>query len=114
MATEVTAEDVKAYATEYAQANDTRIELFLEYSDNFINEEFWGRKYKMAKVLMTCHLMKMDERNGTGGAITSERVGDLQVAYAAPDAKNGELGSTSYGQTFLSLRKTLTITPMVL
>lgn len=109
------ASDVKAFAEEFADTPDIRIELMFEYADNFVHPEKWAKKFKMAKILMTCHLMKMNsaEKNGSAGIVQSESLGDQSISMAVPDS-NEMLNLSVYGQQFLALRKTLGITPIVL
>jgi hypothetical protein len=45
-------------------------------------------------------------RDGTAGAITSKREGDLAISFASDINKNGnDLDATSYGQQFQRLTK---------
>ncbi len=110
----VTASDIKAFAKEFEGENDTRIELFVEYATAFVNENKWGRKYKLALILIACHLLTLGDREGNGGPVTAESVGELSRSYGqTTGSEDPELASTSYGQQFLSLRKTLVITPLI-
>lgn len=110
-----TTEDVKEFAEEFVDTSDTKIELMMEYADNFVKPEKWDRKFKMAKILMTCHLIKLNDASkaGASGIVTSESLGDQSVSIAAPDS-NQMLNLSVYGQQFIALRKTLGITPIVL
>ena len=114
MATEVTSEEVIAYAPEMSTEGDERITLFIGFAGDFVSETKWGKKYKQGIILMCCHLLKMAalDRAGAAGSVTAERVGEMSRSYSAPPADN-EMAQSSYGQTFLMLRKTLVITPMV-
>lgn len=110
-----TAGDLKAFAEEFASLGDPKIELMFEYADNFVFPDKWKRKFKMAKILMTCHLIKLNDASkaGASGIVISESLGDQSISIAAPDA-NEMLNLSVYGQQFLALRKTLGITPIVL
>lgn len=112
MATEVTPEHVKSYAPEFESVADARVELMLEYAENFLSESKWKTKYKMGKILMTCHLLAIGDREGSAGAIASESIGGMSVSYATPDT-NEALNSTSHGQMFLKLRKSIATSPIV-
>lgn len=112
MATVVEAEDVKAYAPDMSIHSDERIELFIEFANSWVNEGQWGAKFKLAIILMTCHLLTMAARNGAGGAVASEKVGDLSVTYTQGNPDD-TLGTTSHGQTFQQLKRTIKKTPLV-
>lgn len=113
MATTVTAADVISFAPELESEGTTRIELMLEHSDNFLNEGRWGRKFKLAKILLTCHILTIGKRNGASGAVVSESLGDQSIAFSSPDS-NEMLNLSHYGQQYLALRKTLGSSPLVL
>lgn len=113
MATEVTAADVKAYAPEFASVADPRVELMIEYGQNFLSETKWKSKFKMGLILITAHLLELGNREGVGGAVTSESAGGMSVSYAAPDSKDA-LASTSHGQMFATLKRSIATGPLVL
>lgn len=110
----VTSEEIKAFAPELQSESDARIGMFIEFGKTFVNESKWSNKYKLGLILISCHLITIANRGGTGGAVTSERVGELARSYGQASG-NGtdEMASTSYGQQFLMLRKTLLFTPIV-
>lgn len=109
-----TATEVKAYAEKFSDLSELKIGLFIENASLWVNETKWGRKFKMGVILMTCHLLEVDSRNGAGGAIASESVGELSVSYNNGTKSDSELDDTSFGRQFKNLRKTLKITPIVL
>lgn len=113
MATEITPEEVIAYAPEFESEGTERVALFIEFAGNFCIETKWGKKFKLGIILATCHLLKMAsaERAGAAGSVTSESVGEMSRSFSAPPNDN-EFLQTSYGQMFVALRKTLVITPM--
>jgi len=110
----ITSQDIKEFAPELQSESETRISMFIEFGKTFVNETKWANKFKLGHILITCHLITMANRGGQGGAVTSERVGELARSYGQASG-NGtdELASTSYGQQFVMLRKTLLITPFV-
>jgi hypothetical protein len=58
----------------------------------------------MAKMLVVCHYLKVSIN--TEGRISSDRVGDLQSNYAAPDVNvNQDWNNTVYGQRFVQMRR---------
>lgn len=129
MSIELSGEEVVAYAPEFASLvtgetpDYTTIEMFIDLSRSFVNENFFGSKAKNALLNMTCHILTKlrpggSSGGGQAGAVSSERVGDLQVSYAIPTASNltindAILASTQYGQIYLMLRRSIPATPRV-
>jgi len=110
----ITPQDIKAFAAELENETDERINLFIEYGLSFVNETKFGRKFKLAHVLITCHLITAAGRGGNGGGVTSESVGELSRSYGQTTGSGtDELATTSFGQQFIALRKTLLRTPLV-
>jgi hypothetical protein len=103
--------DISNVAPELASQTQERVDLFIEYARLFVNEEKWGSKAKFGIVLYACHLLTLSSSDGRSG-ITSEKVGELQVNYAAPQGDD-ELNQTPYGMMYRNLRKTLPFTPLV-
>ena len=113
MATIVTAAQVKAFAAEFATVSDAKVDLYISYAGLFLAENKWKNRYTFGVILMACHLLSLSGRTGAAGALSSERVGDLSVSYSS-SAGDDELRTTSYGEQYISLRKTITTTPIVL
>lgn len=109
-----TATEVKTYAEKFSDLSDSKVSLFIENASLWVNESKWRTKYKFAVILMSCHLLEIDSRNGSGGAIASEGVGELNVSYNLGSKADSELDDTSFGRQFKSLRRTLSITPLVI
>lgn len=116
MPTAVTASDVTDVATELATETTTRIDLFIGIAREYICEEKWGTKSKNAIILYTAHLLTLANRGQTGanGAVTSEKVGELQRNYgSATSGDDNELAQTPYGMMVKQLRRGLIFTPIV-
>lgn len=111
----VDAQLVKDIAPELTDESDVRIDLFIDICKLRNDAGVWGDKYDYAVALDACHELTMANRRGSGGPVTSERVGDLAVGYGSFQA--GKLQSpydmTAYGQMYINLRKTLLVTPIV-
>ena len=74
---------------------------------------YFGQNYNLAVALRMAHELTLQAtatsgRGGAGGAITSEREGDLARSYAPPAGYNATsaLGQTSYGLRLLGLIRT--------
>lgn len=109
----VSPQDVKLIAPELAGQTNPRIQFFIDLAVTNVNANVWVEKTDQAVTLLTAHFMTLSNRGGSGGAITSERVGDLATSYSAPSGDMSELGQTAYGQMFVTLMKTLPISPRV-
>ncbi len=103
--------DISNVAPELASQTQERVDLFIEYARLFVNEEKWGSKAKFGIILYTCHLLTLSTQDGRN-ALTSEKVGELQTNYAAPQADD-ELSQSPYGVMYKNLRRTLPFTPLV-
>ena len=64
-----------------------------------------GTWFNRANALLAAHMLTMRKRKGDQpGAITSKRVGDVSVSYAAPSASDDDMVSTPYGKQYLDVR----------
>ncbi len=102
----MTPADVKKFAPEFSDLTNQRIQLFIDMAGRNLNSEYWGEKYNDGHMLLTSHYLTLGERQGIGGSISSEKVGDLAVSYAGVSDKS-KFGQTSYGQMFEQMMKTL-------
>jgi len=122
------AESQQRYATsadlpgEFASVDAATVALWLGIAEEQIGLVAWGEVALRGHVLLTSHLLKMagegtSAATGTG-AVKSKRIGPVSVTYmgaspASSSAAEADLGSTTYGQAFRDLRRTLS-TPRVL
>ncbi len=117
----VSSSDITNYANEFSSVDSDKITLFVNYASLSINQDIWDEKVDFAKVLLTCHYLKLDSLSiasataGSTGPIANEKVGDLSRAYGTfpPGGNDESLSTTVYGSLFMSLRKSLLFTPMV-
>lgn len=79
---------------------------------HLVNSEVYNENYDEALSLLTAHYVILGERRGNPGATTSEKVGDLAVSYA--NSQSSGINSTSYGQSFLNIRRRQHFIPFVL
>lgn len=115
MASTLDAQLVKDIAPELALESDTRIELFIDIVKLRNDADVWGDKYNYACALDACHELTMANRNGSGGSVTSEKVGDVSVSYGGYQSGKNQIpyDLTAYGQMYLNLRKTILVTPII-
>lgn len=111
----VSATDIKKFAPELESEPNSRIQFFIDFALLSVNASVFGDKTDKAVALLTAHFMTLSNRGGSGGSVTSEKVGDLSRSYSAPSGKvsESELATTAYGQMFLTLLKSLSISPRV-
>jgi len=105
-------------------ASDPRLNDFIALAGYHVSQSAYGTRYQYALALVVLHWLTLDAQrggsssssgSGVGGAITSEKEGDLARSYGAPPSStkeaNAYYGGTIYGQEFLSLRNTCILTP---
>lgn len=119
----ITAQDVTNVAPEFTCVSNSEIDTYIEIAQTLICADKFGNKAKNALALVTAHIMKeigigSDASNNNSGAVTSEKVGDLQRSYGAVNIANASaqdqlFTTTKYGRLFLLLKKTIFFTPLV-
>lgn len=92
-------------------ASSGTMDAYRALAENWIGVSAWGDKASHAHALLTLHLMAaMGVAGGPGGGaqIASKTIGRLSVSYAgnAPPS-DAELGTTSWGTLYISLRNTV-------
>jgi len=98
---------------EFADIPNPRLTLFSEFAAENINRSVFAERADRAESLLMAHFLTLANRDGAGGPVTQERVGDLSTSYGQMGDKNQLLSTTSYGQMFLTIMKSLSITPRV-
>lgn len=99
-------------APEFESLSSTKRDLIAAETAKCFNEAVWGEKIEMGHVYLTAHTFKMAQRRGTGGAIASEKVGDLSRSYAQPQ-NSDEFDQTSYGKEYKRLLSQLVTSPFI-
>jgi hypothetical protein len=110
----IDAKFVKDIAPELASEPNKRINIFINMATNCVNETVWGDKCPDAVALLTAHFMTMANRGGVGGAVKSEKVGDLSTTYGSSANEQSLLAQTSYGSMFLQMMRVVRPLPRVL
>ena len=92
-------------APEFASVPDAAVNSWLTMAGNLIEVGCLdAERAAMAQALYAAHLLALSE-GGAGGAIVSEREGDLSRTYATIKGCDTLLGSTSYGQQYIELMR---------
>lgn len=109
-----TVAQVQQVASEFASTSDEIIQSYIDIAANYVSLAYWGEdRFNYIHALMTAHLMKQVLGGGSGtGPVTSERLGDISVSYAASASAADELASTCYGALITQLRRSILQTPM--
>lgn len=110
----VTPADLKIFAPELADQSDPRLQMFIELAGDMLNVKAFGTRYDKGLLLLAAHLSTMAGRDGAGGAIASESLGDWSRSYSTGTTRDSELNMTSYGTMFLTLMKSLGVSTLVL
>lgn len=94
-------------APEFASVPDAAVNSWLTMAGNLIEVGCLdAERAAMAQALYAAHLLALSEGGSVGGgAIVSEREGDLSRTYATIKGCDTLLGSTSYGQQYIELMR---------
>lgn len=110
----VVAQDLRDHFPEFDTLSDAFIERWLDQASRRVNDTQWGEKADDGVLWLTAHLLKLQCQISGGataaaGPISQKRVGDLSVTYALPKGRLSEsfLASTTYGQYYLDLLRTI-------
>jgi hypothetical protein len=112
-------EDVTNVAPELASEGADRVALFTAIAQGYISECKWGQpKANQAAAILVAHLITYANRGassgGAGGTITELKVGDVQQSFGSETpTSDAELATTNYGKLFLSLRRTVFTSPII-
>jgi ABC-type sulfate transport system substrate-binding protein len=108
-----TVEQFKLIFLEFSQADDDRIQYFLDQALPYVNKRDWGVKYDYAHALWTAHLMKSANMYSVGGlastsSIEEEKLGDLTVKFGDSETSKTTFSTgTYYGDLFMRLLRTV-------
>lgn len=106
----VTAAQVKAVATEFADVADARVDIFIAQAERRVNRAAYASKANDATIYLVAHLLTLDAQQGAlaAGAKTSERLDSWNASYAAPvaTADTASLAASSWGRAYAEMRRT--------
>lgn len=88
-------------------ADSPRLDAWIEAASYRVSRCYFGKAYIYALSLMVMHKATLESMasEGTAGAITQKREGDISVSYGSGNSGSavGDLGSTSYGLEYQTL-----------
>lgn len=105
----------KARFTEFDAIADARITVFMDDALLILSEATWGDLYPQAVCYLTAHYLALAEESSLGstgnvGNVSAKSVDGVSVTYSSVPYTNENqayFGSTIYGQTLMSLSKSL-------
>lgn len=115
------ASQFKKMFPEFSDAVNSGLNIYLSLAEKCIGTSKFGNKRDEAVMLLAAHMYSKVGAAGSGsatGAITKEKVGDLEVTYSTANASNtsqagADYQTTPYGQLYWNLLRGCIITPMV-
>lgn len=111
---------LKTVAKEFATTDEQEIETWIELTEPFLSEKAFGKFYTQALAYLTAHRMKVaglgDNTYGTIAdtlRVGGFNEGETAITYNTSQATNvltdAELSLTTYGLSFLGIRRTVVI-----
>jgi hypothetical protein len=82
----------------------------IELAESQLKECTFGDQYNNAVALLVLHLYAINDRNGSGGSIRSEKEGQLARSFGSVDSSLA-WASTSWGQELIQLVQSLNLLP---
>jgi hypothetical protein len=101
----------------YASVADATVDLYLDLAGRrFNSDDFEDDDLKDdAHYYLAAHIYTVEQSGveGTAGPVTSKRVGDVAITYGGGGTSNNSLLSTVYGQQFVTIMRTQSLSPIV-
>jgi len=112
----VTAAQVKAFAPAFAAVTDSVVNTWLGFAPTHLSASKLGDDYDQAVLLWTCHQLQSSTGGaaGSGGSVTSRKVGDVETQYSTPDVAAGAYQTTQWGRMLTLLLRAAGGGPRVL
>lgn len=104
--------EVEQYAPELAGTRVSALAqaMIIAVTNEIVAAGVWGTEdsgiLRMARVLWAAHTATLERRKGLAGASASRSAGGISESYGPGPVSTSYLGTTSYGQMFLTLAKT--------
>jgi len=116
-------EIIRLVGSEFHAADNDTVEKWIELVRPMVSRKQFGRLYEQALAYLVCHKMKMSGLGenplgamgniGVGFSVGSVSEGGSSISFGANQSSNinndAELGLTSYGTQYLSLRRSVII-----
>lgn len=82
----------------------------IELAETRLTTDTFGDNYSEAVALLVLHMYAVNDRGGSGGAVTSEKEGQLARSFAAA-ASSISYGDTSWGRELQTLTRSVSFGP---
>jgi hypothetical protein len=105
--------DIRARHPEFGDVgvfSDATLQFWLDIAARNINVTQWGGRADDALIELACHMMVQAQASGSASpsAVVSESVGGVSASYVSSSGElrnDTEISATSYGRTFLMMRR---------
>ncbi len=95
--------NILAIAAELSSVSDGTFDLVLADVALQITEAVFGARQEVAQRYLAAHRLTVINGTEKGGAVVSERTGDVATSYAAPGSD--DYNETAYGREFARICK---------
>jgi len=112
---DTTSANIKLIAPEltaFIDANPSAVSLVLADAVLMVSDTIYGKFEERAQRYLAAHLLTLisNASSGSGGsaagAVSRERVGEVEIEYAVSGGSCGSVySSTSYGRTFMDIKR---------
>lgn len=110
-----TTKGFKTRFCEFVGVDDAKVDMFISDAVIQLNEAYWGAKYELGIYFLAAHYLALDQQTASKKTksnfpLSGKSVDGVSVNYSTPSFDDGTeayYNTTSYGQRYLSLRKTL-------
>jgi len=103
-----------SYTTEYA-ADPARINRFIGYAQNEVNQTEWGDKYEAGVAYLAAHKIALKDvvvpLLGEAGQVVERKVDNATTKFADQTGAVGDHAETTYGREFDRMQSNLLILP---
>ncbi len=103
----------KCLAPEFKNVPNSTLDKLSPLAENCVDKDVYGDSFDHALALLVAHMLTMSGRGGTGGAVTMEKVGDLQRQFATVTGLKNSIDMTSYGQEFKRVSRKIVTSPLI-
>lgn len=107
---------------EWVSVADATIQMWIDDAVTILNESHWGTKYDLGLYYLSAHFLALGETSAVGdgasvNGVSSRGVDGTSIGYnvlAPENQSDAYYASTTYGQRYLHLKKSLGVTAFVI
>ena len=95
-------------------SDTTFVTNMIAWADGEVSSTIFGDRRDQAVSNLAAHFISQNNTGGgASGPVQSEKVGDQQITFKAPDPASGSLMTTPYGQEYKRIIGTVPTSPIV-